>query len=619
LLDFVEYLLEWSRSHAMLVLALARPELLERRPSFGAAGRNATTLSLEPLSERAMEELLDGFVPGLPDELRAQMLARAEGVPLYAVETVRMLLDRGLLARDGDVYRPTGEIDALDVPETLHALVAARLDGLAPEERRVLQDASVLGKSFTKTGLAALSGLSEDELEPLLISLLRKEVLSLQADPRSPERGQYSFLQDLLKRVAYETLARSERKARHLAAAAHLVDAFGAGEQEIVEVIAAHYLDAYQAAPDAEDASEIRAKAQEMLTRAGERAASLAANEEAQHYFERAAELSADPLTEAALLERAGTTAWSAGRVDQAQHHYERALELYEAAGQTHAAARASARLGEAEWRRGQLDHALERMERAFEVLSADEADADLALLAAQLARLHFFKGDIDLATERVDTAIEFAESLWLPEVLSQALNTQGLIASFNGRSEQALALMKHALELALEHDLAAAALRAYNNIGDQLERRDRYGEAIELSERGICLARTGRWEEALEVAHEVPEHAYSEWGLFAGGTLIEIATARGDLAEAARMLSLLGHFRDSADVQDRQGYGVLAAMVQRAQGDPAAALATTRQILASELTAQPTGDAKLALAEALEAALALGRSDEVEELLRWV
>ena len=154
-----------------------------------------------------------------------------------------MLLDRGLLAREGDVYRPTGPIEALDVPETLHALVAARLDGLAPEERRLLQDASVLGKSFTKTGLAALSGLAEAELEPLVISLVRKEVFSVQADPRSPERGQYSFLQDLLKRVAYETLAKAERKARHLAAAAHLVQAFGAGEQEIVEVIAAHYLD----------------------------------------------------------------------------------------------------------------------------------------------------------------------------------------------------------------------------------------------------------------------------------------------------------------------------------------------------------------------------------------
>ena len=108
LLDFIEYLLEWSRSHAIFVLALARPDLLERRPTFGAGGRNATTLSLEPLSERAMGELLDGFVPGLPDELRGQILGRAEGVPLYAVETVRMLLDRGLLARRGRLLPADG-------------------------------------------------------------------------------------------------------------------------------------------------------------------------------------------------------------------------------------------------------------------------------------------------------------------------------------------------------------------------------------------------------------------------------------------------------------------------------------------------------------------------------
>src|SRR5436305_11457891 len=164
LLDFVEHLLEWSRDHPLFVLALARPELAERRPGFGAAGRNATTLSLEPLAPAAMEELLEGFAPGLPDDLQSRILERAEGVPLYAVETVRMLLDRGLLEREGDVYRPTGTIEALDVPETLHALVAARLDGLEPEERRLLQDASVLGKTFTKAGLAALSGLSEIEL-----------------------------------------------------------------------------------------------------------------------------------------------------------------------------------------------------------------------------------------------------------------------------------------------------------------------------------------------------------------------------------------------------------------------------------------------------------------------
>src|SRR5205814_8091275 len=201
----------WSRNHALFVLALTRPDLTEKRPSWGGK-RSFSSLYLEPLSPQAMTDLLAGLVPGLPAQLHAQILDRAEGVPLYAVETVRMLLDRGLLEREGDVYRPTGAIEALDVPETLHALIAARLDGLEPEERRLLQDASVLGKTFTKAGLAALSGLSEAELEPLLTSLTRKEFVSVQADPRSPERGQYGFMQDLLKHVAYETLSKRARK-----------------------------------------------------------------------------------------------------------------------------------------------------------------------------------------------------------------------------------------------------------------------------------------------------------------------------------------------------------------------------------------------------------------------
>ena len=244
-----------------------------------------------------MEELLTGLVPGLPEEVRRQILDRAEGIPLYAVETVRMLLDRGLLVREGSVYRPEGMIGALDVPETLHALIAARLDGLPPEERRVLQDAAVLGKTFTKRALAALSGLTDDAIEPLLTALVRKEVLAVQADPRSPEHGQYGFLQDLVRHVAYETLSKRERRARHLAAAAHLEASF-TDDEEIVEVLASHYLDAYQELPDAEDAGKIKAKAREMLRRAGERASSLAAAREAQRYFQQAAELTDEPLGE---------------------------------------------------------------------------------------------------------------------------------------------------------------------------------------------------------------------------------------------------------------------------------------------------------------------------------
>ena len=228
-------------------------------------------------------------MPGLPGAVREQILDRAEGVPLYAVETVRMLLDRGLLVPDGPAYRLTGAVEALEVPETLHALIAARLDGLSPEERRVLQDGAVLGKTFSREALAALAG-SDAEIESLLASLVRKEVLGVQADPRSPEHGQYGFLQDLVRHVAYETLSKRERLIGHLAAAEYLIVAF-ADDDEVVEVVASHYLAAYEAAPDADDAEETRKKAQLMLARAGERAASVGAAVEAQRYFEQSADL----------------------------------------------------------------------------------------------------------------------------------------------------------------------------------------------------------------------------------------------------------------------------------------------------------------------------------------
>ena len=149
-------------------------------------------------------------------------------------------------------------MQGFDVPETLHALVAARLDGLEAEERALLSDAAVLGKSFTRDGLMALSGAAAEALEPLVISLLRKEFLTFQSDRLSPERGQLAFVQDLLRRVAYDTMSKRERKIRHLAAAAHL-RAEPAGDEELAGVVASHYLDAYRSAerdPDAADLKE---------------------------------------------------------------------------------------------------------------------------------------------------------------------------------------------------------------------------------------------------------------------------------------------------------------------------------------------------------------------------
>ena len=130
LLDFVEYLLEWSRNSAILIITLARPEISDRRPGWGAGKRGLTSLFLEPLGPESMKRLLDGMVPGLPDDLGQRIRDRAAGIPLYAVETVRMLLDRGLLVESDGAYRATASLDSLEVPESLHALIAARLDGL---------------------------------------------------------------------------------------------------------------------------------------------------------------------------------------------------------------------------------------------------------------------------------------------------------------------------------------------------------------------------------------------------------------------------------------------------------------------------------------------------------
>ena len=287
LLDFLEHLLDVSRNRPLFVVVLARPELAERRPAWGAGVRHLAAISLEPLPRAAMAELLSGLSPGLPDTLTNQILDRSEGIPMYAMETVRMLLDRGALVRQGSVYQPVGEISALEVPETLHALIAARLDGLAPQERKLLQDGAVLGKTFTKPAIAAVSGLDDGQLDPLLTGLVRKEVLTLQTDPRSPEHGHYGFLQELVRRVAYETLAMRDRRARHLAAANYLDEV--ASDGELAEVAAAHLVDAYNAWPDAPDAEDVKQRAVYALVLAGERSASLAATGEAQRSFERAA------------------------------------------------------------------------------------------------------------------------------------------------------------------------------------------------------------------------------------------------------------------------------------------------------------------------------------------
>jgi class 3 adenylate cyclase/predicted ATPase len=638
LLAFVEYLLEWSGSLRLYVLALSRPGLAEQHPDFARGARNSTSLALEPLSDGEMALLLEGYVPGLPDGLRAQVLARAQGVPLYAVETVRMLLDRGLLVREGPVYRPTGEIGTLEVPETLHALAAARLDGLGAEERRLVQQACVLGKSFTKRALAALIEQPEAALEPLLAALVRKEVLSLQADPRAPERGQYGFLQELLRQVAYETLSRRDRRARHLAAVAALEQTFEGVDEEVPEVIAAHLLAAADAFPDDPDTPEIRLRARTALVQAAERAAALAAPEEAHQYLDQAAALAADdPALQANLLQRAGTLAFQAGNTGAARRRLEQAIRLHQQAGDALAAARAGVALADVDVGEAHLEEAIRRFEAALATLEPAGPSEELAATLAQLGRMRALHGD-EAAAGVLERALGLAEALALDEVLVQALTSKAVVLLNEGRPVEARSLLETALVRARTAELHYAWWRPANNLAVLLERSEEYREELTLTDEmetqahqrgdreGLAAARLrstlglvelGRWQEALALAAEAEHLQASLWARSLLTTVVAVHCEQGNPDAAETLLREQEWQRDAEQGEMAVDYAAVEARLLRARNHPSEALAAAGHGLAHHRELGMTNQyVKRCLVEALEAAVELDDHARADELL---
>ncbi len=331
-----------------------------------------------------MRALLAGLVPGLPEPAVRAIVARADGIPLYAVETVRMLLADGRLVQEDGAYRPVGDLASLAVPETLTALIASRLDGLTPDDRALVSDAAVLGQSFTLAGLSAVSGKDEAELKPRLDGLVRREMLALEADARSPERGQYAFVQALIREVAYNTLARADRKARHLAAARFFESL---GTDELAGGLAGHYLAAHANAPDGPEREALAAQSRVSLKAAADRAANLGSHDQALGFLRQALTVTADPEEEAELVERAGESASAAAHHDEAETLLRRAVDLHRRNGNRIATARATAALARALFMPYRTEQAMAVLEpAAVEFADLGEDPAFLAILG-QLAR----------------------------------------------------------------------------------------------------------------------------------------------------------------------------------------------------------------------------------------
>jgi class 3 adenylate cyclase/tetratricopeptide (TPR) repeat protein len=604
LLDFLDYLIDWVSDLPMYVLVLARPELGQVRPAFGA-GRNRSMLTLDPLDPASMDELVNALVPGMPSAARAAVISQAQGLPLFAVETVRSLIDREIVQPVEGVYRLTGDIGELAVPDSLHSLLAARLDSLDPGVRRLVSDAAVLGTTFPAEALIAVSGQDEPTVRAALADLVRREVLSVSADPLSPERGSYRFAQQMLRQVAYETLSRRDRKTRHLTVAAHLRAVFAADGEEVTDVIARHYLDALNAIPDDPDAAGIRGQAIAALIRAGERAQRTGASARAATSFAAAADLVTPDQPEGqppagTLWERAAEAAIADADYSTAVDHAGRARADYLQRGHDRAAARAQAVAGRALRLLGRHTEARDQLIAATEILRADP-DADTVRALMELAVVAVFAGSSD-ADELTTEALILGQALDVGAgQLSVLLLSRGIYLGTASRRSQAIAYFRESARLASQAEDNLALGRALVNLSDVLAVTDpaaaaeaartavghlrRVGVRDHLSYAVTNLAEAllqlGDWDATeAELAQAV-----SSYGLADMGHLIAhrgwLRALRGDADSAETMLASLSHMRVSEDPQDQSMVSLADAFIAAARGELEAALRGARAALA--------------------------------------
>ncbi len=522
LLDFIEHLLEWSRSHRIFVLTLTRPELFERRANWGAGSPSFTSLSLAPLPAAAMRRLLDGLVSGLPEVAVERILDRAEGVPLYAVETVRMLLADGQIeSRDG-VLTPVGDLSELAVPETLQALVGARLDALPGEQRSMAQAASILGKTFSLSALAAVVEQESTAIEPLLRELVRRELLVQSTDPRSPERGQFGFVQAIIREVAYATLARRDRRRLHLAAARHFETL---DDEEIAGVLATHYLDAYRAQPEGAEGEAVGAQARIALRGAADRATRLGSYAQAQSLLEAALEVAHTDAERAELHRAAGQAAVWASDPDGAEQHIGRAVELFRSIDDREATLDTIYWLAFARTMLGNVGRALELLEPAVAEFADLEETRAYAQLLDSVAQVHMRLGNVDEAVGWCERALPRTERLGMVRTTVNLLITRG--TSLSGkRPREAIATLIGARELAAREGLADLEGRALTNLA-YADRPNDSRRVTEATRAGLELA----YRVGLRPLLKYLVHSRLNTGLLTGEWDLSIAAARQEMA----------------------------------------------------------------------------------------
>jgi tetratricopeptide (TPR) repeat protein len=506
LLDFVDELVDWVTDVPLLVVGTARPELLERRPAWGGGKVDATTLGLAPLTDEETAQLLSRLLERtlLEAESQQSLLERTGGNPLYAEQFV-------------DLYLERGSTEELPLPETLHGIIAARLDGLPEAEKGLLRDASVVGKVFWQSAL----GNRDAAAGPILHSLERKGFVRRQRRSSLEGEGEFAFAHALVRDVAYGQIARAERAEKHQRVA-QWIEALGRLEDH-AEMLAYHYataLDLIRAAGG--DVEPLTERPRAAFRAAGDRAFSLNAFTAAAAHYEQALALSSedDPDRPALLLERARALVTSEDA--DAIAALEEARDALLATDDREGAGGAEALLAQALWYRGEHDDSRAHLAAARELVDAAGPSVGKTRVLAVAARSLALAGEGEESLRLGREALAMAETLSLAELQVHCLTTIGQAKGLLGDPQGEKRDLERALEVALSANSPEAA-RVLNNLavdafmgGDVRREHELFLEAREIGERfgdrrtarfveGNLVFTTwalGQWDDALARAN---------------------------------------------------------------------------------------------------------------------
>ncbi len=635
LLDFFDQLVDQAAQPIYIVL-FTRPELAERRAELGV-GRNRTHLSLDPLDDRSMTAMLDALVPGMPSDAVAAIASHTQGNPLFAIETVRSLIDRDVVVpRDGE-YRLVGDVGSLQVPDSLHGLLAARLDALSPQLRALVADAAVLGTSFPADALIGVSGRPADEVATALEELVRRDIVAISNDPLSPQRGGYVFRQNMLRQVAYDTLSRRDRKSRHLAVAAHLRATFDG--DEIMEVVAQHYRDALEAVSDDADTAEIGAQAVTALVRAAERALQIGAPGRAGDNFAAAAELTRtlDSTALAAagnLWVRSAQVTRTAADFPLMRRRADAAAEAYAECGDERGEALAHVQAGVALSFLGRITEARPMLTAGTEVLRR-VTDLDTIKAVRELAVLEIFDGGAE-GSALIEEALDLAQEVDAPDAtFADLFQVRGTAYMFADQPIRSVAMYRHAIHLAQRSGAKSSLLRALINMSDTYlgfdaaesarcawegfelasATGDRAGAAIGLANGVFAEILAGNWDRA----DDALAAAMARWPGLPDVSMMTafLAALRGDAEGAERAGPDLQTYRSSEDAQDQTTAFIVDAFSALAQNRGADALREFQRIIElAAILGLATGTNLIAWPAAMRTAAELGDNEAVRALL---